>query len=489
MLRMEKVHVIRHKVLVEGQPIRQVALEMRVSRKTIRKYLKVSEPKRVETNPRARPVYELVVGRIEEILREWGPRTTRKQRLTGARLHQQLVEEGYSVGISLVREYLRELRRQSAEVFIPLVHRPGEEAQVDFFEVTVELGGVMRKAWKFLMRLMYSGRDFVRIYERCDQLSFLDAHVRGLSYFGGVPRRIIYDNLSAAVKRRVGIKVELTERFRALVSHYLFEPCFARPGEGHDKGGVEGRGRGIRLRHLTPVPRGESLAELSEHLIADIEKDAATRKDVNGRTVLDRFGEDSERFRALPETGFEARRSVPVSVNRKAQVTIDGAVYSVSSTWAGLTAMALVGVEDIHITLHGESVTYPVSEKGTRVVRYRHYLRELSRKPQAVRQVAPELLSELGKPYGQLWELLVERYGELEAARVLARLLGAVSDKGPEAMACALETFLREGHPRLPREEAVPTAPVHVPAGLAGHQVLMRQAREYDVLLLGGGAA
>jgi transposase len=126
MLRMEKVHVIRHKVLVEGQPIRQVALEMRVSRKTIRKYLKVSEPKRVETNPRARPVYELVVGRIEEILREWGPRTTRKQRLTGARLHQQLVEEGYSVGISLVREYLRELRRQSAEVFIPLVHRPGE---------------------------------------------------------------------------------------------------------------------------------------------------------------------------------------------------------------------------------------------------------------------------------------------------------------------------------------------------------------------------
>ena len=80
---------------------------------------------------------------------------------------------------------------------MPLVHRPGDEAQVDFFEVTVELGGERRKAWKFLMRLMYSGRDFVRLYDRQDQVAFLDGHVRAFAHFGGVPARIVYDNLAA----------------------------------------------------------------------------------------------------------------------------------------------------------------------------------------------------------------------------------------------------------------------------------------------------
>jgi transposase len=248
MLRMDQVHVIRHKVLVEGQSIRSVAREMGVGRNTIKKYLKMSEPVvRVVGQKKSSPVKEMVAPRIDHLLEEWHHRTTQKQRITGTRIHRQLVEEGYKVGITTVRDYLREKRRQKAEVFIPLVHRPGEEAQVDFFEVTVEEGGETRKAWKFLMRLMYSGRDFVRLYERCDQLSLLDAHVRAFSYLGGVPERIVYDNLSAAVKKVVGSDRELTERFMALSSHYLFEACFARPREGHDKGGVEARGKGTNL--------------------------------------------------------------------------------------------------------------------------------------------------------------------------------------------------------------------------------------------------
>lgn len=83
---------------------------------------------------------------------------------------------------------------------------------------------------------------------------------------GGVPRRIVYDNLTAAVKKIVGSERELTERFMVLCSHYLFKPCFTRPGEGHDKGGVEVRGKGIRLAHLMLIPRGETLAEISEVL-------------------------------------------------------------------------------------------------------------------------------------------------------------------------------------------------------------------------------
>lgn len=198
MLRMDQVHVIRHKVLVEGHSARSVANEMGISRNTVSKYLTVSEPTRkVVRKSKPSPVTEMVGPRIDELLEEWKHRTTKKQRITGTRLHRQLVEEGYEVGITTVRDYLREKRRQKAEVFIPLVHRPGEEAQVDFFEVTVEEGGEQKKVWKFVMRLMYSGRDYVRLYEKADQLSFLDAHVRAFCYLEGVPERIVYDNLTA----------------------------------------------------------------------------------------------------------------------------------------------------------------------------------------------------------------------------------------------------------------------------------------------------
>ena len=76
---------------------------------------------------RARPVWERVQPRLDELLAEWEPRTTAKQRLTGMRLHRQLAEEGYQVGLTLIHEYLRERRRQRAEVYVPLIHRAGEK--------------------------------------------------------------------------------------------------------------------------------------------------------------------------------------------------------------------------------------------------------------------------------------------------------------------------------------------------------------------------
>ncbi len=485
MLRMDQVHVIRHKVLLEGKSIRSVAKELGISRNTVAKYLNNPEPRRTVTRKQKRaPVMEMVAPRIEEILSEWTERTTPKQRITGTRIHRQLVEEGYEVGITTVRDYLREKRRKEAEVFVPLVHRPGDEAQVDFFEVSVEEDGQIKKVWKFVMRLMYSGRDFVRLYDRADQLSFLDAHVRAFSYLGGVPRRILYDNLSSAVKKVVGSERELTERFTALVSHYLFEPCFARPGEGHDKGGVEARGKGIRLAHLTPIPRGHSLSEISEVLLREVEM---------AFTSEQRFVEEQRHLRALPEHPFEARKVELLSVSRRSTVSVGGATYSVPSQWASLRATAYVGVEDVRFVCRGQAVLYPKERKGKRTIRYRHYLSELAKKPQALRQVAPELVRELGAPYGKLWAVLTERYGEKEASRVLCRILGAAVDHGEELVAEALQAALSRGRFDLLalakhlEDRQGRSRSVAVPEALSSYRVQSANATDYDRLLGGSG--
>jgi transposase len=489
MLRMDQVHVIRHKVLVEEQSVRSVARQMEVSRNTVRKYLRLSAPKRVEGKARSRPVLERVRERMEALLEQWSLRTTAKQRVTGTRLHRQLVEEGFAVGVTTVRSFLRERRRQAAEVFVPLVARPGE-AQVDFFEVTVDVGGERRKAWKFLLRLTFSGRDVVWLYDSCDQLAFLDGHVRAFRLLGFVPRRVVYDNLSAAVKRRVGSERELTDRFRALVSHYLFEPCFARPGEGHDKGSVESRGKGIRLQHLTPIPQGESLGAIAQAVQCEIDRALSSRVDAEGVRAMDRLAQEAPHSLALPAVAFEACRVELVSVSRRALVQLGAAQYSVPSSWAGLDATAYVGVETIRVVCRGETVEVAKQPRGQRVVRYRHYLRELAKKPQAVRQVAPELVAELGEPYGRLWELLESRHGARDAARVLTQIVGAIVDHGEAEVAAALSRAMSQERCDLlglSVEASRPAQSITVPPALAAHAVESGRAVDYDWLLQQGG--
>ena len=491
MLRMDQVCVVRHKVLVEKLSQRQVAHQLGISRNTVSKYLSQSEPAYRQKNARTKPALEKVRGRIDELVEEWRGRTTPKQRITGMRIHQQLIEEGFAVGMTTVYWYLRERRLAEAEVFIPLSYHPGEVAQVDFFEVTVEVGGQQQKAWKFLMRLMCPEADFVWLYSRQDQVSFFDGHVRAFGHFQGVPRRVVYDNLGLAVKKLMGSERQLTKRFQALVSHYLFEPCFTRRGEGHDKGGVENRGKAIRLEHMVPVPRGKSLGEISEALVGELKRRETTRQHRSGRSVEAMMNEERKALRELPATPFDPRKVAPVCVSSKATVQIEGAVYSVPVGWARRDATAYIGVEDIRLVCAGQEQTIVKQPWGVRTIKYRHYLPELARKPQAVRQVAPELLKELGSPFGDLWKMLVRTHGEREAARVLARVIGAMVDHGEDAVREAIEkTATTEQFDLLRLSQLVhkleEPARVSVPDGLLGYEIVSGHASDYDYLLKGG---
>jgi transposase len=109
---MDQVHVVRHKVLVEGRSGRAVAKELGIARDTVRKYLREAKPHRKETQPRARPVWEAVRARVEGLLTESRQWTAGKQQLTATRLHELLIHEGQQVGVTLVKEAVAEWKRQ-----------------------------------------------------------------------------------------------------------------------------------------------------------------------------------------------------------------------------------------------------------------------------------------------------------------------------------------------------------------------------------------
>jgi transposase len=485
MLRMDQVHVVRHKVLVEGQQIRRVAREMGIARNTVKKYLAQAAPVRVEEAPRARPVWDKIRARLEALLAESPRWTGGKQRLTATRLHRMLVTEGFSVGVTMVKEAVAEWKRRRREVFVPLVYPAGDLAEVDFFEVLVDLAGKRTKAWMFVMRWMHSGRDFAWLYSRQDQPSFLDGHVRAFEHFGCVPQRIAFDNLKAAVaKILVGSERQLTARFEALASHYLFEACFCRPRTGHDKGGVEARGKAIRWQHLVPIPQGDDLDTMRRALMdrLDAAHDAA------------RFAVDRGASLPLAGTRFDACRvhaSVPVS--QRSLVCVEGATYSVPCEWAGLDVTARVGAEDVVLVGPSGSVAYPRARFGSKVVDYRHYVRELARKPQAVRQVAAELIRDLGAPFDSAWRALVDAHGPKQAARIFAKVLGHVETRGLAGVARVIEVALARGEPLLlalapPAAASDVVATEALPRSLRDVEVASGRAADYDDLLVGGDA-
>ena len=129
-------------------------------------------------------------------------------------------------------------------------------------------------------------------------------------------------------------------------------------------------------------------------------------------------------------------------MSRQATVQLGGTIYSVPSRWKSLQVHARVGTGDIVFSCRDAEYRCALVRPGQRLVRYAHYFEELSRKPQAVRQVAPELLAELGPAYRKLWRMLELRHGALETARLFAKLLSVVTDHGSEEVAAALEEAL-----------------------------------------------
>ena len=186
---------------------------------------------------------------------------------------------------------------------------------------------------------------------------------------------------------------------------------------------------------------------------------------------------------------FEARALRVVSVSRRAMVRVEGAWYSAPSTWAGLEIKAWIGPEEVLLRWQGRQVVHLRRPPGARSVDYNHYLRELARKPQALRQVAPELLAGWGEPFSTFWRRLGEDEGcadSLPVARRFAAVLWFVLEHGLEAARAAVHHAVVSGqldvlghHPAM--RAALPMAAL--PEGMRQVQVESGVARAYDALL------
>ena len=340
------------------------------------------------------------------------------------------------------------------EVFVPQVHAPGMEGEVDWGGADVVFAGVAVKVHLFVMRASFSGAAFCQASLVETQQAFVELHVAAFEWFGGVFANLRFDNLTSAVKKVLkGRRRVESDRFVALRSHYLFASQFTTPGiEGaHEKGGVEGEVGRYRRNHLVPVPHVADLAELNAILLAGCEADFDRRIDGRPVTVREAWATERPLLLGLPAEPYDACESAAPRVDAKSLVTVRQNRYSVPVALAGLSVSARVGAREITINHGGREVARHerLHGKYQTSAQLDHYLELLARKPGGLEHsVALSQERDRGKwpdCFDELWAALGDRYGRSDAARQMVDVVLLCRDHGPERVALAVRGALTAG--------------------------------------------
>ena len=380
---MEKWIEIRRRVLNGEISKRAACQQYEIHWDTLQKILTHTEPPGYRLTKRRASKLEPFLPVIEEILKS-DRQVHRKQRHTARRIFERLRDEhGYDGGETIVKDAVRALRQQNREVFLPLSHPPGE-AQVDFGFADVWLKGQLTKVALFVMTLPYSDAIYVQAFPRECTEAFLEGHVRAFAFFGGVPKRISYDNSKVTVAKIVGNRERsVTHEFQRLKSHFLFADHFCLVRRPNEKGHVERLLDYARSNFLVPVPRVGSLETLNEQLEESCRKDLVRQLRGKPAPKQELLSEEQSVFRPLPQQRFEACRLQQAQADSLSQVRFDRNSYSVPTKYAYRQITVVATVEEVRLVFEDRLIARHLRHWGKEqfLLDPVHYLALLERKP------------------------------------------------------------------------------------------------------------
>src|SRR4051812_35524348 len=445
---MENWAEICRRVLADGLSGRAACREYKIHWKTLKKNLDNTEPPGYRrTKPRRPSILEPLLPVVHQILED-DRRAPRKQRHTGKRIFDRLrAEHGYRGGLTTVKDAVRAWRTRTAEVFVPLAHPPGE-AQADFGHAEVTLDGQPTKVALFVMTLPYSDSIFACTFPRECTEAFLEGHVRAFAFFGGVPRRISYDNSKIAVARITGTRDrKLTAEFLRLKSHHLFEDHFCLVRRPNEKGHVETLIGYARRNFLVPVPALHGgLEGLNARLEADCRADLARRLRGKPATKAELLAEEHAALLPLPAEAFEAARVEQPYADSLSLVRFDTNDYSVPTEFAHRRVTAVGTIDTVRIAVGDRVVATHRRSWGREGVFYDpvHYLALLERKPGALDFAAPLEGWELPVCFGVLRRRLEAELGG-PGTRQFIKVLRLLEHASPAELTGAVQRALELG--------------------------------------------
>ncbi|MDO8294703.1 MAG: IS21 family transposase [Gallionella sp.] len=271
---------------------------------------------------------------------------------------QRLREAGYSGGLTIVKDYVHRVRPRHQEAFLKLDFAPGETAQVDWGEFgTIGVGATRRRLSFFLMVLCYSRRLYLEFTVSQTMEFFLSCHENAFAAFGGVPQKIMVDNLKSAVLQRlIGAAPVFNPKYLDFSRHWGFEikPCNVR--SGNEKGRVENGVGYVKKNFLAglELPDFGALqpaATLWMETVANVRMHESTHQ-----RPIDRFEVERAHLRRLNPAGFDLARLSTVRATKQFRVPLDTNHYSVPARYAGQRLLLKAYADRVCIYEHDQLV-------------------------------------------------------------------------------------------------------------------------------------
>lgn len=450
MLIMETIAKIRRRYLVSGESISAIARSLNLSRNTVKKYINTThEPayqRQHQTKPRLGPFLETLTKWLEH-----DQLLPKRHRRSSRRLFECLQAEGYHGAYDSVQRHVKIWKASCyptklTQAFVPLSFLPGDVGQFDWSYENVVLDGVSQTIKLAHFRLAYSRQMFIIAYPRETQEMVLDAHVKAFSFFGGAPRRMIYDNLKTVVQTVfAGKSRRFNGRFMTLANHYLFEPVACTPASGWEKGQVENQVGNIREWLFTPTPHFNDFAQLNAWLAQRCRELASRRHPQRTETIADSMRD--ERPALNPVTmPFDSYVEQSLRVSSTCLITLDRNRYSVPAAWAGKVISVRLSAESVRAVADGQEIACHTRVFGRDQVFCDpwHYLPLLETKPGALRHGTPFVSWILPPSVETVRKALLD---QPKGDRAFADILLGAREAGLEALDVACQLALEYGKP------------------------------------------
>ena len=457
LLSMAKVNSI-HNLHLSGHSNREIARLLSIDRATVGKYVqelqnqpnaptgktaqeKDESPHRSGPASECQPFREVILAKLQA-------------GLSAKRIHQDLVaDHGFAGSYYSVRRFVARLEAKTQLPFRRIETLPGEEAQVDFGTAApvIDQDGKQRRPWMFRIVLSHSRKGYSEVVWHQTTDNFIAALENAFNHFGGVPKRLVIDNLKAAVKRADWYDPEIHPKLQSFAAHYGTAFVPTKPYTPRHKGKVESgvkyaKNNGLKghvFRSL--VDQNDHLADWEEN-VADTRMHGTTKKQVRKQF------EEVERgaLLPLPRDRFAMFHEARRSVSRDGHLEVDKAFYSAPPEYVGRRVWVRWDARLVRIfnDRWQQIAVHSKCEPG----RFRTDAAHIpSEKVSAVERGTDALLRQIATigPHTKAWSEATTQVRGVEAVRVLVGLKALAGKHDTAAIEEACRVALAHGAHRL----------------------------------------
>ena len=330
-----------------------IAKRLHCSRHTVAAALQLEQPPSPQAARRT-SLLDPYRERIQELLAKYPD-------LSAVRIREEIARgpEGYTGSTTILRRYLRRIRPARGRVYQEVNYQPGQAMQVDWGECGyVQVGQTRRKVSVFVGVLCYSRLLFIEFALSQRKAEFYRCLVNALTFFGGSPRSLIFDNLKTAVINGSGRHACFHPEFLALCGYFCLQPIACAPRDPESKGIVEGNV--CYVKHNALAGRAEELTRFDDYLaLAPYWRDQVAnvrRHETTHERPIDRFHKERSLLRPLPTLAFDTDEIVPVVVNPHARIAFDGNRYSAPPQFVRRPLSVRANRDEIRLLHEGQVV-------------------------------------------------------------------------------------------------------------------------------------